>query len=280
MAKNSEGEPYTVVLLKYTHRMLHLCPKNCMNFSLIGTGNAAWHFARMLRQHGHSLLQIYARNRISAAEFETEIIESPQDFSAANDLIIIAVKDDAIAEMSKLVPLNIPTIHVSGATSIGELIQLKKGVVWPVQTIKKHEETDHSHTPFLIEASDAEMKNLLMHVFQQISTTVYYATGEQRAKAHMATVFANNFTTQLLSISEEILSEQNLPLDVVIPSLREVIHKLESKKPLEIQTGPARRDDLTTIQKQLDFLQDKPGLKALYTQFTNRILRTFHGHEL
>ncbi|MFM9984344.1 MAG: Rossmann-like and DUF2520 domain-containing protein [Flavobacteriales bacterium] len=251
-----------------------------MNFSLIGTGNAAWHFARMLRQHGHSLLQICARNQDSAREFDAEIIANPGDFSKENDLIILAVKDDVISELSKLVPIKIPAIHVSGATSIEELIQQKKGVVWPVQTIKKYEETDHSRTPFLIEASDEEMKNLLMHVFQQISTTVYYATGEQRAQAHMATVFANNFTTQLLSISEEILKEQQLPLDVVLPSLREIIHKLETKKPLEIQTGPARRADMATIQKQIAFLQDKPEFQEIYTQFTNRILRIYHGHEL
>ncbi len=251
-----------------------------MNFSLIGTGNAAWHFARMLRQHGHTLLQIYARNRDSASEFEAEIVESTRDFSATNDLIIIAVKDDAIAEISKALPILIPTIHVSGATSMDVLIQENRGVVWPVQTIKKNEETDHSHTPFLIEASTEKIKDILMSLFSEISDSVYYASGEQRAKAHMATVFANNFTTQLLSISEEILKEQQLPLDVVLPSLREIIHKLETKKPFEIQTGPARRADMATVEKQIAFLQDKPELQEIYTQFTNRILRIYHRHEL
>lgn len=251
-----------------------------MQFSLVGTGNAAWHFAKMLRARGHTLLQIYTRNAESAKEYQAEILDHPEGFSDQNDLIIIAVKDDAIEAISAKIPAHLATIHVSGATSIEVLSQSARGVVWPVQTIRKGEETDHRHTPFLIEAATPELRNFLIHTFSEISDHVYEASGEQRAQAHMATVFANNFTTQLLDIAEKLLGEHGLPLNIAIPSVKEVLHKLETRKPFDIQTGPARRADMETLHKQLNLLKDKPELQEIYTLFTNRILRNYHGHEL
>jgi predicted short-subunit dehydrogenase-like oxidoreductase (DUF2520 family) len=255
-----------------------------MKFSLAGTGNVAWHFSKMLMANGHQLIQVYARDPRKGQEFarafNAEFISSPEKFSGTNDLVIIAVKDDAIAEVSSQINHDIFTLHPSGTTSINALIQKRKGVAWSVQSISKLKELDYSQIPFLVEASDEEGKTFITDIFGKISHRIFYTTSEQRAKAHMAAVFANNFVNQMYVIAEDLLMENHLPMDILMPSIEEQVDKIKMLSPSNAQTGPASRADMETLHKHLGFLQDKPELLEIYTLLTNRILKNYHGKKL
>lgn len=255
-----------------------------MKFSIAGNGNVAHHFAKMFLQHGHSLLQVYARNEpqgLSFAEkFKAEFIQNPKEFSAENDLVLIATNDDAIAEVASHIHPSLFTVHPSGSTSIDALSQRRKGVAWSVQSISKDKELNYSKIPFLLEASDDEGKQFLLKLFGEISSSVFYSNSEQRAKAHMAAVFANNFVNQLYGIADSILKENNLPFEILMPSIEEQVEKIKLLSPEKAQTGPALRGDMETLHKHLQFLKDQPELREIYTQLTNRILKTYHGKKL
>ena len=255
-----------------------------MKFSTAGTGNVAWHFSKMLCNAGHELLQVYARDgakgKALAKDLNADFINSPSAFSSDNDIIIIAVKDDAIHDVSSAISQNIFTLHPSGSTSIDALVQARKAVAWPVQSISKTKPLDYSKIPFLIEASDEAGKKMLEDVFGKISSNVFYTNSEQRARAHMAAVFANNFVNQMYSIAEKILADDNLPLHILFPGMEEQVEKVKLVGPQQAQTGPALRGDIETINKHLTFLKDKPELLEIYTLLTNRILENYHGKKL
>jgi predicted short-subunit dehydrogenase-like oxidoreductase (DUF2520 family) len=255
-----------------------------MKFSIAGTGNVAHHFATMWRQQGHTLLQVYARNAQAgnsfANSFGAAYIDSATLFSEENDLVLLAVKDEAIAEVAASVPHTLFVIHPSGSTPLHAMPQQRKGVVWSIQTMTANKTLDYSKIPFLIEASNKEDETMLLQLFQAVSPNVHVANTEQRTRVHMAAVFANNFTNQMYDIAEGILKEMNLPLDILLPSIEEQVNKIKVMSPRAAQTGPAMRNDTTTLHKHLELLKQQPELIELYRNITNRILQQYHGKKL
>ncbi len=255
-----------------------------MKFSIAGTGNVAHHFATMWQAQGHTLLQVYARQREAGSQFAKKFgghyISVAAQFTAENDVVLVAVKDDAIAEVAAHIPTSVFTLHPSGSTSIDALPQERKGVAWSIQSMSVHKPLDYSKIPFLIEASDREGEEMLKLWFGAISSNVHVATSDQRARVHMAAVFANNFTNQMYDIANGILSEMQLPMDILMPSIQEQVDKIKVMTPHAAQTGPAVRADMATLQRHLQFLKDTPELKDIYTELTNRILRIYHGKKL
>ena len=87
---------------------------------------------------------------------------------------------------------------------------------------------------------------------------------------HTAAVFVNNFTNHLYQVGAQICEEQEVPFDLLRPLIAETAAKIESITPKEAQTGPALRNDKTTLQKHLDQLRD-PVFKNLYLTLTESI---------
>ena len=75
-------------------------------------------------------------------------------------------------------------------------------------------------------------------------------------------------------MSESYLDENNLDFDLLKPLIKETARKIESMAPSEAQTGPAKRNDLKTIEKHLHLLEDSP-YKTLYKQLTEAIQDTY-----
>src|SRR6476661_9783333 len=95
-----------------------------MNIALVGAGNIAWHLAMALKNTDSPVKEIYNRNRSSAEELAKEakakVVLDLKSFSTEIDIIILAVSDEAINEVSA--KLNVKpgqiVIHTSGSTEI------------------------------------------------------------------------------------------------------------------------------------------------------------------
>lgn len=261
--------------------MLHIC---AMKFSIVGTGNAAWHFAEMLTKGGHSFLQVFGRNKQATSEiserFGAVTIDYLRGFTSENDFVVLAVSDSSIAEVSKEMDDDIFTVHASGAGSIDLLSQPQRGVIWPVQSLVKYKTTDYSRIPFLIEASDKKDEALLTVMMKNISGQVVIADSAQRLKAHTAAVFANNFTNALFDISESVLAQTGLPRTLFISMIEGHINKLKHFPAAQLQTGPAKRNDHETIEKHMANLQDNHHEKEIYSLLTKYIQQKFYGNQL
>jgi predicted short-subunit dehydrogenase-like oxidoreductase (DUF2520 family) len=246
--------------------------------SIIGSGNLATHLARCLFLKGIQIRQIFSRNSLHAAALahnvSAETISDIRDLRAA-DLIIICVTDSAIAEVSNQIPgIGGLVVHTSGSTSLNILEKhVAYGIFYPFQTFSRNVEVDFDKVPMFIEANNSLNTNLLVELAQTISSNVRVLTSEQRLKLHLAAVFACNFTNHMYTIAKDILTDADIPFDLLYPLIRETTEKvIKTGNPINAQTGPAVRSNIEILERHKELLGHKPLWQKIYTFVSNSIM--------
>lgn len=241
---------------------------------IIGSGNVAQHLIKAFQSSDKTVLAgVYARNAEKLFNIlDKRLITNNLNTLPEADVYILSVSDDAIAEVSAQLPFNDRlVVHTSGSTGI-EVINNKnrRGVFYPLQTFSKNKEVDFKQIPLCLESDNVKDYEILEQLSSCISNLVYNINSLQRQALHVAAVFVNNFTNHLYEIGSEICLENNIPFAILKPLIKETADKIDTLTPLEAQTGPARRRDITTIQRHLDFIKDE-NQKAIYTLLTKSI---------
>lgn len=242
--------------------------------TIIGSGNVAQHLIHALKKsNGIELSQVFARQKESVSHLveESKIISDRTLFLEA-DIYIIAVSDSAIAEVSSSLPFeNRLVVHTSGGVTLDELNpKNRRGVFYPLQTFTKNKEVDFSSIPICLESEFDDDYVVLENVAEAIGSKHYLISSDQRKSLHVAAVFVNNFTNHLYQIGKEICAEHQLPFEILKPLIAETANKVQHLSPLEAQTGPAKRNDLNTIQAHLALLTDNTQ-KEIYNILTHSI---------
>lgn len=244
---------------------------------IIGSGNVAQHLIKaFLNSKKIELVQVYARNSEAVTHLlaSNKITNSLNSISEA-DIYIIAVSDDAIADISSKLPFTDGfVVHTSGSVALEELnVKNRRGVFYPLQTFSKNKEVDFSKIPLCLESEQSNDYKILEETAKAISPLLYTIDSRQRQSLHVAAVFVNNFTNHMYTIGNKICDENAIPFDILRPLIQETAAKIELLTPLEAQTGPAKRKDEKTIEKHLNFLKDD-NQKAIYTLLTQSIQKT------
>jgi len=247
-----------------------------LNIVIVGAGNVAWHLAKELQKNEQKILQVYNRSVEPAislsqrlkCDFTTRI----EDINQNADLYILTVKDSVIQEVSELIKIKKKLIvHTSGAVEQDIIKHKRRGVFYPLQTFSKEKKLNFKNIPFCIEASTSEDYSTLMRLATLLSPMVYNIDSNQRKVLHVAAVFACNFTNLMYMISDEILNDNNIPLDILYPLIKETATKISKHKPKEVQTGPAVRKDQSVIEDHLNYL--KNGINYdIYKLLSNNII--------
>ncbi len=256
-----------------------------MNITIIGAGNVATHLAKRLVEKGHSINQIMNRSLVNAELLANQVdgkaISSWSNINTTVDLFLIAVSDDAIKivakHISEIIPHNSIVAHTSGATS-SKVFQdyfENYGVFYPLQTFSKTRKADFETLPFCIDGSNETTKKLLFELAETICPNVYMIDDKQRNTLHVAAVFANNFTNHLLAISEQIITQENIPFDLLKPLINETVAKINESTPKSMQTGPARRGDKATLAKHKKYLDKYPNYRKIY-QLLSESVADYH----
>ncbi|PIA80320.1 hypothetical protein BFR04_16770 [Gaetbulibacter sp. 4G1] len=249
---------------------------------IIGAGNVATHlFKAFSKANSITVNQWFNRNlnSINSYKNEVEIIDNLSLLKDA-DIYIIAVSDDAIAELSERLPFeNRLVVHTSGSVSIYDIDKKqKRGVFYPLQTFSKDAEMDFANVPICIETiGGGEHYNLLKNLALSIGSPTKKVNSDQRRVLHLAAVFVNNFTNQLYRIGHEITESEGAEFDLLKPLILETAKKVQELSPYMAQTGPAKRHDKKTIKKQLKQLENKQH-KDIYELLTSSIQQT-HGRK-
>ncbi len=252
-----------------------------ISISIIGSGNVAQHLIKAIEKSNQlELVQVFARNPesisnlISLDKITTEIMNLKEA-----DLYIISVSDDAIQSVSQsLIFKNQLVAHTSGSVAMDELCDTnKKAVLYPLQTLSKKKEVDFRTVPLCIEAQNETDLQFLEKVAQELSDHVYHVDSEQRKSLHVAAVFVSNFTNHLYTIGNDICTEHRVPFEILKPLIAETAKKIQTLAPVDAQTGPAKRNDSTTINKHLTILTDE-NQKDIYKILTKSIID--HGKKL
>ena len=251
-----------------------------MRITLIGSGNVATHLGAALVNAGHRIVQVWSRNLQNAAllayHLKAEPIDDLSEISQQIDLIIIAVKDDAVETVASFITLkNVLVAHTCGSVGLQTLEKYFDtcGVFYPLKTFSKMRELDFRSVPLCIESTDKNSTKTLFDLGQTISNKVTYIDSAQRKTLHLAAVFACNFPNFLYAVAAELLSKQQMDFSLIKPLILETASKVQSFLPQEVQTGPAKRRDMQTMAAHLELLHQQPEWQQLYTLLSQGIIK-------
>ncbi|MFN6378533.1 MAG: Rossmann-like and DUF2520 domain-containing protein [Flavobacteriales bacterium] len=251
-----------------------------LRVAIIGTGNVAWHFCRIFQLEGHTITGIFSRNaenaRLFAYENNTAVIKDLENIPSDVDLAVLAVSDEAISEVSAKIKTDALVIHTSGTTSLNALSNERSGVVWAIHSMRKGIPSSYKQTPFIIETKNEKDREIIYRAFDSHQKNIFYADSEQRLRIHLAAVIANNFVNHLFSISEKLVNDSGITFDILKPMIDAHVEGIHNTSPLHLQTGPAIRNDQTTINQHLELLHSQPELMNLYRMLTDSIQKLHH----
>jgi len=210
----------------------------------------------------------------------TDLLES--------DLIVIAVSDDTIPEITEELASQLHNalicgeehlpliVHTSGATDISVLDPLKKegcrcGVLYPMLTLSKSKNVDFKDVPFILEGSNANTLNALKCICSLFGSQYLCCDSHQRLMMHIAAVFCCNFTNYMMSLAFEAAGDTH---SLLLPTTMEMVKKAFLLSPEIALTGPAKRGDIRTIDKHKKTLENAGMMEHLeiYNLITEKIL--------
>lgn len=254
----------------------------------IGAGNVASHIIPALFKAGNLITQVYSRNHDHAYRIAIKVDAQPisdlDKIDISADIYLIMVNDDAIAEVTNLLPpLSVKQIlcHTSGGTPTNLLADKSNsyGSFYPLETFKKDSAMDMSKVPFLIYGSNDYTTRTLRMVARQISSNVSLATDAQREKYHMSAVFLNNFTTHLVCLAQDYLLEQKLDPKILDAILETTFERMLERNVCDNQTGPALRNDIIVENRHKELLHNNHMLKEVYQILSSSIKAKYHKKE-
>jgi len=227
---------------------------------IIGYGKVAFHLTNVFRNSDTIIVkQVYSRS-MSKIEHLRKNINITNDITKLvdADVYIIAVSDDAIAEVSsKITNTKALIVHTSGTFDLkGLQTKNRKGVFYPLQSFSIEKAVDFNEVPFCLETEYQKDFLLLETLALSISKKVYQIDSQQRQYLHVAAVFVNNFSNHMFSIGNDICKVYNVPFERLHPLIKETATKVEKLAPKNAQTGPAIRNDQKTMKKHLKLLTE------------------------
>ena len=235
-----------------------------MKIAILGSGNVAYHLAKMFKEKNIPISQIFGRNEKDLQEIseQFEIPFSTTELADA-ELYFIAVNDDAVAAISKNIKnQNSLVAHTSGSLP-KEILEgnYRKASFYPLQTFSKSKMLQYSEIPFFVEAENEADSQILENLALKISEKVMKSDYEKRKYIHLSAVFACNFVNHLFARAKEISDSQQIPFHYFLPLIKETTSKIEKIEPKLAQTGPAIRNDEKILQLHEALITEEEHLK-------------------
>jgi predicted short-subunit dehydrogenase-like oxidoreductase (DUF2520 family) len=262
------------------------------NTFIVGAGPVATALAGGLRLGGVPVLGLWGRTpamaRAAAAAAGVAAFSSaPPDLVLEADVIILAVRDGAIAEVAArlvgtgLISAKHVLLHCSGAMSSADALAAVAGKVGGIGTL---------HPLRAIADGRAAMRTLRGTVFgiegdergravaQLLVTAVggqaLALDGAQMPAYHAACAFASNYVVAVIDAAVATLARAGLSepdaLAALIPLAQGALANVAERGTAGGLTGPIRRGDEITVARHLEALAGAPDLIALYEALGRR----------
>lgn len=246
---------------------------------LVGTGNVAWHLARVLAPR---IKAIVSRTPAHAKALADEAgipcsggLADVASFGPA--VVIVSIADKALGEAVEAIgalPGDPLVVHTSGTLAKEMLTPLSRrtGILYPLQTFTRGVETKLDDVPVFVECADAADYPLIEEIAGAISGVVHRADATTRPLLHIAGVFTSNFVNILLEIAGDVLARGGYPLSCVRPLAEATVRKAFELSPHLAQTGPALRGDGEVMRRQAAALD--PQQADVYRLLSDYIIRS------
>lgn len=248
--------------------------------TFIGSGRVAEHLAIALHAAGHTIASIVSRNMVTGKSLAARVNStacSSLEINSATELVIMAVPDDSLHDLSERITVNPGTVvvHTSGSTPIDIFPSSlpRHGVLYPLQTFTGGRDIDLSAIHFFTEASDALALGMIDRVAASMSANIHHLSSDKRRVLHLAAVYVSNFVNHMLASGQKLAETEGIDFRVFAPLIRETVNKAIDIGPGAAQTGPAVRNDRSTIEKHLNMLSCSEDLRNLYIAITESIIK-------
>lgn len=278
-----------ITLQRHGHRIDYICGRDSKKAEKLAYilnkeeySAKAQHVAKDQQEvNGNHIVndQYNTKNQHVASSFLPSQVRSSTDYAnAANsEIVILAVSDSAIYRVANefhsicaqngSFPL---VLHCSGATPLDVLKQFPNhGVLYPLMTLSVTKPVDFSLIPFFLESSSGETSALLKNICYSLSCEYKEIDSKERAQLHVSAVYVSNFINYLTGLAFDLAKPNHMFL---MPLAIETIRKaFLYEHPSLVQTGPAIRGDVDTINKHLKLLENFPEHKEVYELLTGNI---------
>ncbi|MCB0478263.1 MAG: DUF2520 domain-containing protein [Crocinitomicaceae bacterium] len=241
---------------------------------IVGTRNMAENLIRAFQTAVIPVIGVFGRNEERIHHLTTTYSLSRITNLGNIDkesLVILAVSDDAVEDISSQVDPEAKVVHTSGSVPMNAIQVANRGVFYPLQTMTSDRKIDFFKVPVLIEAENEALLLDLKMMATRMTDKLHVIDSEQRKRIHLGAVILNNFVTELVKLSGDYMNQIGVDQKLLNPLLEETVEKIKDLGPAKSLTGPARRGDKQTIQSHLEMLDG--DLKEVYQTLSNIILK-------
>lgn len=250
-----------------------------MKIVIIGSGNVATLLSLAIQKTPYTIIQVYSRSeenaRTLAYRLKTEWTIQIHEITSDADLYLFALTDSVLPEIFPQIPRNDGIwIHTAGSISmdIFKGYVERYGVLYPLQTLSKNREINLQTVPFFVEANSPDVEKWITEFAGNLSTNVHTLDSDKRRFLHLAAVFACNFTNHMYTLAYQILEEQNISQEALLPLIDETAAKIHSFLPVNAQTGPAVRNDSDVLSRHIELLSNRE-MKEIYQMISKNIYK-------
>ncbi|MDH3540308.1 MAG: DUF2520 domain-containing protein [Acidimicrobiia bacterium] len=250
-----------------------------MNIILAGPGRAGMSLALASRAAGHEVAGVLGRESAPAA---AELLGSPalswDELLPAADLLIIGVRDDAIAAIAeRLAPRAIgvaAAVHLSGSVGIDALdplsdVGLATGGFHPLQSLPDPDTGARRLAGSWagITVTDSALRTILEDLATSLGMTPFDLPDGARRLYHAGASAAANYVVGSLVLAERLFAAAGVPWEAARPLIEVVIENTLELGPAGALTGPIARGDTATVDQQLAAI--RAAVPELEADFAN-----------
>lgn len=199
------------------------------------------------------------------------------------DAVFLALPDDSIEQVANRLKATLSPdavlVHHAGAVPLDVLPveNHRRAVMWPPMTFGTERAPDWNALPMGVE-TDHEP---LFQWAQELAPHAFRLTAESRPQLHLGAVLGGNLTAAWIGAVEMYLKAHALPGAVLRPLIEASVSKALTGNALDTVSGPASRNDRTTLDQQVKALgssgANPPDFAEIHRLLTNLIL-SHHGH--
>ncbi len=253
-----------------------------MRLTLVGPGRAGSALFAALTAAGHEIGDIVARRADAAADLAEQLGSgSPlglgEQMSPA-DVVVIAVRDEAIAEVAALLapvfPVPAAAVHLSGLTGLDALDPLAEagaaiGSFHPLQTLPAADAgaSALAGAAVAVTTRDDDLRRRLHDLAASIGADPFDLEATQKPLYHAAASAASNLPVAVLAMAADLFEAAGVPFEAARPLVEASISNVLDMGPRVALTGPVARGDVETVRAQLEAVSaTAPEWLATYRQ--------------
>lgn len=238
--------------------------------SIVGCGRAGGAIGLALARNGYTVTAAWSRSRTGRQRAQrllgVPVLADPADVAAAADIALVAVPDDAIADVGASLATRDLTgrivAHTSGGVSITALgpverVGARSASLHPLQTLPDATRgADALNGAAVAVTSDPRDRAGLFRLARAWGGKPFPVPDEGKTLYHAAAVFASNYVVSSVWAALRLLERLGIPnaRQLLAPLTQTSVTNVTSMPPDRAITGPIVRGDAQTVREHLQAL--------------------------